>query len=138
MDEFKYPNISLYKIPRETLNEMLAEDDLDAFERYIRQVEQNIFVDPFTADKIERHLQLYAASEKIDELSESMNEAFRNSPFRDTAIAFFNNIGMPHVAVEIETGQPSRSEGLSLAEKKNYYRVSVPGTASSELVPRIR
>lgn len=46
----------------------------------------------------------------------------RNSPFRDAVADVFNKLGIHYIAGEIETGQPSRPDTVSLSEKKSGYQ----------------
>ena len=113
--------ISLYKIPREMLNEMLAEDNLDVFEEYIRLVEEGIFDGPFTAQKIEDNLRLVVFSEELNTMQSTNMEILHNNPFREAVVGVFKELGMQNLADKIETGQQSRPEAVSLSEKKTFY-----------------
>jgi hypothetical protein len=117
-----YSTATLYQIPRDTLHEMLAEGNLDTFERYIRQVEEGIFADAFSADKIEENLQLVVFSEKLDTSQKQNIEVLHNHPDRETFVAIYRAAGMHELADKIETGQQSRPHTVSLSEKKTFYQ----------------
>jgi len=115
-------NACVYKIPREELREFLEEENLELFEELISHLEEMIFVGPFTVRLVEHNLQLVVASENLTAMQEASNDVLRNSPFRDLAIRIFSDLGMQHLADEIETGQLSHPKDISLSEKKDYYR----------------
>jgi hypothetical protein len=114
---------ALYQIPRAALHEMLEEGNLEAFEKYLCQVEEGIFDGgPFSARKIGENLQLVASSEKMATMQKENIDVLRNSPFRDTVAEAFSKLGMQHLADEVETGQSSRPKAVLLSEKKSGYR----------------
>ena len=113
---------SVYNIPQKELREFFEEENLGQFEKLVFHLENMIFVGPFTARLIEQNLQLVVASENLTAMQEASNDVVRNSPFRDAFINVFRNVGMQHLADEIETGQSSRPKDISLSEKKNHYQ----------------
>ena len=117
-----YSAISLYKIPRDEMREMLAEGNLDAFEKYILQIEESIFNGLFTAGAIEQNLQLVLCSENLNAMQRQNTEVLRNAPWQEAITGFFNGLGMQHLANEIKTGQQPRPDTVSLSEKKNFYQ----------------
>jgi hypothetical protein len=117
-----YSTAALYRIPRDTLREMLAEGDLNSFERYICQVEEGIFAGAFSADKVEEFLRLVVFSENLSTKQTQNIEALHNHPMRETFVSIFKNAGFQALAVKIETGEQSRPNAVSLSEKKNFYQ----------------
>jgi len=117
-----YSAVSLYKIPRAEMWEMLEEGNLDVFEKYICQVEEGIFEGPFTASEIEQKLQLVLFSADLNAMQRQNTDFLRNAPWQEAIVGFFNGLGMQHLANEIETGQQSRTDGVSLSEKKDFYQ----------------
>ena len=95
---------SVYRIPQEELREFLEEENLGQFEKLVNHLEDMVFVNPFTARLVEHNLQLIVVSENMTAMQEASNDVLRNSPFRDMAINVFRNVGMQHLADEIETG----------------------------------
>jgi len=126
-----YSSAALYQIPRDELHEMLEEGNLEAFEKYIRQVEEGIFGGPFSAEKVEENLQLIIFSEKLQTTQQRNIEALHDSPFRDTVMNVFKELGMQSLADNIETGQQPRPDAMSLAEKKDDYQEVFDGMSET-------
>ena len=117
-----YSAVSLYKIPRYEMRKMFEEGNMDVFEKYICQVEEGIFEGPFTASEIEQKLQLVLFSADLNAMQRQNTAVLRNAPWQEAIAGFFNGLGMQHLADEIETGQRSRTDGVSLSEKKDFYQ----------------
>ena len=94
---------------------------LDHFENYVRQVEDVIFDGIFSANEIEKKIQLVLFSEDLNTKQSENVEVLHNSPFRDTIVDAFNKVGMQNLANKIAAGQQSSHNTDFFAEKKNYY-----------------
>ena len=103
------------------LREAKAKGVLDHFENYVRQVEETIFDGIFSANAIEKKLQLVVFSEKLHTMQGENIEVLHNNPFRDTIVDIFNKVGMPNLANKITTGGQSSENTILFAEKRNYY-----------------
>jgi len=106
---------------KHTLREAVANGVLDHFEDYVRQVEEVIFDGIFSANEIEKKLQLVVFSENLNTMQSENIEVLHNNPFRDTIVDVFNKVGMQNLADKIATGQQSSKKPVFLAEKKSYY-----------------
>ena len=126
-----YSSAALYQISRDELHEILEEGNLDAFEKYIRQVEESIFDGPFSAEKVEENLRLIILSEKLETTQKGNIDALHNSPFRDAVMDVFKELGMQDLANKIETGQQPRSNAMSLSAKKNDYQEVFDGMSET-------
>jgi len=132
-----YSSAALYAIPRDEVRGMFEEGNLDKFEEYLCQVEATIFGSgPFSARKIEENLQLLLSSETLAASQKKNIDMLRNSPFRDAVADAFKKLGMSHIADEVETGQRSRPETVSLSEKKSGYEEVFDGM--SEIITAVK
>jgi hypothetical protein len=99
----------------------VAKGVLEHFGEYVRHIEETIFDGIFSANAIEKKLQLVVFSESLNTMQSENIEVLHNSPFRDTIIGVFNKVGMQNLANKIATGQQSSENAVLLAEKRNYY-----------------
>jgi len=106
---------------KRVLREAKAKGVLEHFENYVRQVEESIFDGVFSANEIEKKLQLVVFSEKLNTMQGENIEVLHNNPFRDTIVDVFNKVGMQNLANKIATWQQSPENAVLLAEKRNYY-----------------
>jgi len=127
-----YSSAALYQIPRDELHKMLEEGNLEVFEKYIRHVEEGIFGGPFSAEKVKENLQLIIFSENLQTTQKGGIEVLHNSPFRDTVMNVFKELGMQDLANQIETGQQQpRPNAMSVSEKKNGYQEVFDGMSET-------
>jgi hypothetical protein len=115
-----YSSAALYQIPREELLEMLEEENLDKFEKYLCLVEEGIFDSgPLSARRIEEYLQIFVSAKKLDTMREENLAALQNNPWQQTLVDAYKKFGLQNLADEIETGQLSDSPTTSFSEAKN-------------------